>query len=359
MIHGGLWLNFTIDKVGVEYSHCCLSSTSFLEPDATGIWNNRKLMDVRKINLANEWHVGCNQCKNIEQAGKESFRTWYNHAYGVDNSYPGPMRIDIKMSNSCNLACRICGSHSSSYWAKHLKDNNLSDDNLVHEPTWKQIQAVLDNLDLSRLDQIVFCGGETLLGNSLYVFLDYMLQRRPDGEMTVSFQTNGTQKIPKKYHELLSRFRLIKLNFSIDGTHDRFEYQRWPARWNEVTDNISELRETVPVNTMFLVEQTLSIFNLFYRLEVIDWINTCLPTNRLGDAVDYREHFATGTFAIKNLSRKYADALGMTDLARFIPTDLDYDPTRIAAMIKIIEQFDKIRGQNWAETFPEIHGFYH
>lgn len=358
MIHGGLTLDFTLYPNHVKYSFCCLSSDKFtsLKPQ----WNDDSLVDARAINSGNQWLDGCKQCRDMETTGNRSYREWYNESYGIGKIYPGPLRLDVTLSTSCNLACRTCGTASSSFWAKHLRDNHLAIDDQTYDTSWEKIKSTMDEFDLSVLDQIVLCGGETLLGNSLFQFLEYILERRPDGNMTISFQTNGTQSIPGRYLELMSRFRLIKFNISMDGTRDKFEYLRWPAKWQQMTDNILQLRETVPVNVMFLVEQTLSIFNLLHKHDVPNWVTANFADNRLGDAVDYREHFAFGRFSLDHLSDRYVEALRADEkLSDFVPKNFISDPARISKMIATIEQFDKIRQQDWAETFPEIYGFYH
>ena len=101
-------------------------------------------------------------------------------------------------------------------------------------------------------------------------------------KITVKFQTNGTQPINEKYFDIIERFHLVKLNISLDGIQDRFEYLRWPANWNQVVDNMFKLRSTLPVNVMFYIEQTISIFNLYYLDELQAWMQRNFHSNRLG-----------------------------------------------------------------------------
>jgi hypothetical protein len=85
----------------------------------------------------------------------------------------------------------------------------------------------------------------------------------------------------------------------------KFEYLRWPASWSQVTDNILNIRETVPSNVMFLVEETISIFNLAYITELDTWVKQNFTTNREGDPVNHTRHMATGIFRLDNCSNEY------------------------------------------------------
>ena len=74
---------------------------------------------------------------------------------------------------------------------------------------------------------------------------------------------------------------------SLDGVGERFEYLRWPATWRQVTDNIMHIRETAPSNTMFLIEETVSIFNFYYMNELDAWAKNNFTANREGDVTHH------------------------------------------------------------------------
>jgi len=355
MIQGGLWLNF-IDhthenKVG--YKFCCLAEEKeqTCDFDVTDFWSNNYFTQHRISNLENKWAQQCMYpCKKFESLGNLSLRQSMN-AISSKKYFTGPVRIDVKLDNACNLACRICGEDVSTFWQKHLRENNLPtySKKLTYDPikTFK----FLDQIDLSLLQNIKFCGGETLLGNSCFEFLEYIKKRSKPNQISISFQTNGTLCPTEKQMEMLESFRLVKLNVSLDGIKNRFNYLRWPADWNRTIDNLFLLREKVPVNTMFLIEETLSIFNYYYKDECKNWVQTDFAINRLGDKVDYSCHHAYGTFSLLNLSKEYCDYLGES-------FNSEPNENNIKNMITIINQFDKIRNQSWKDTFPEVYNFY-
>jgi sulfatase maturation enzyme AslB (radical SAM superfamily) len=118
-----------------------------------------------------------------------------------------------------------------------------------------QVIDALSKLDLSNLRQLVFCGGETLLGQEYWDVAKWLADHVPNAkqQLTLCFQTNGTQPVRPENFDIIEKFYLVKLHISLDGIQDRFEYLRWPASWNQVTDNILNLRETLPGNVPCLL----------------------------------------------------------------------------------------------------------
>lgn len=360
MIHGGLVIDLKNTKQDkIKISHCCLLSAnqSYEITSKDKVWNNVVLIPLRDLNSKNQWYEKC-LCKYLEASGQESFRTGTLKMFGKEKNLIGPQRLDLMFDIGCNLACRTCGPEASTFWQQHLSKNGMQ--NYFKISTKSEVDrmiAILSDMDLSRLELVVFCGGETLLGSGYWKVADAIAKLANPKQITLSFQTNGTQSIDEKYHELIEKFKLVKLNFSLDATKDQFEYLRWPASWGQVTDNILKLRETLPVNTMFLVEETISIFNLFYQQRLDLWVKNNFNTNRLGDKVDHTRHFASGFFSIDNITQEYFENLDY-DLKKLVPGNWQENAHNIKKMIFEIEKFDKVRNQNWKQIFPEISNFY-
>jgi sulfatase maturation enzyme AslB (radical SAM superfamily) len=362
MIHGGLEISLKNNNK-IQVNHCCL----YNEPNAgtdinlgDNIWNIQKLIPLRQLNELNQWDPGCWTCQGNELAGQTSFRTGMLEKFGVKKNLSGPQRLDLLFDVSCNLACRTCGPHSSTYWQRHLKENKIEFSSTSPISRADEMITVLKTLDLSNLEMVVFCGGETLMGNAYWRVAEAIADMCPHAKdkIVLCFQSNGTQTIDTKYFLTIERFHLITINISLDGVKDRFEYLRWPASWNQVVDNIGNLRETLPVNMMFLVEETVSIFNLYYQDELASWAKNNFAANRLGDHINHTRHIASGTFSLDNLSQRYVDSIRSTNLINLVKTDWQENPAEITAMIAEIQKFDAIRGQDWAKTFPEVVEFY-
>ena len=362
MIHGGLNIELKAQQGGLTFNQCCLSTTQTqISQDVTNLWQNEKLKHNRQLNNQNIWLDDCWQCERLEGAGVKSFRESMIEGLGSKKNLAGPQRIDLLFDRSCNLACRTCGPRSSTFWEKHLRDNNLPVVKFKPTDNLATIKEVLTNLDLGNLKQVQFCGGETLMGNTYWNTAEMIADLVPHAkdEVLLGFQTNATQPIEEKYYKIIEKFKLVKFMISIDGTHDRFEYLRWPANWNQVIDNIFTIREKVPGNVMFYVQETTSNLSMFYFDEVKDWVAKNFNTNRCGDQTDYSTQLAMHNYLDVNvITTEYFDAIKNTKMSQFIRPDWQETPQKIQQFIRETEKFDQIRGQDWKKTFPEVANFY-
>ena len=360
MIHGGLELSF---KGPVpQAQHCCLRNTKFNINVSENFWTNKNFIPLREKNKSHTWDSGCSNCQSLETSGHASMRTGMNNGLRIfgKTELTGPARIDLMFDISCNLACRTCGTHSSTFWQKHLKAHDLWAHPIFSPRHSKEVMHSLQQLDLSNLRQIVFCGGETMLGQSYWDVAAWLADNVPNArqQLTVCFQTNGTQSLSEKNINTIEKLHLVKLHVSLDGIKEKFEYLRWPATWDQVTDNILQIKKTAPSNVMFLVEETVSIFNLFYTNELEQWVQQNFTTNREGDLIDHTKHLAFGDFPISKCSNEYVTAMKGNRNQHLIPANWIENPAQIRSMIQLIKQADQLRNQSFEKTFPELADFY-
>jgi len=361
MIHGGLELNF---KPAIpQVQHCCLRSTPFNINDInTNFWNDNRFIPLRETNKNNNWDPGCSGCQRLEKSGHISLRQGMNDGLGIQEKthLPGPSRIDLKYDISCNLACRSCGTHSSTFWQKHLKEHNLWSKPIFSPRNYNEVVRSLAQLDLSNLKQFVFCGGETLLGQAYWEIAEWLANNVPNAkqQLILCFQTNGTQPIQARNYEIIDRFHLVKLNISLDGIGEKFEYLRWPASWTQVVDNIMQIRTLAPSNVMFHIEETVSIFNLFYLEQSKIWADDNFSINRDGDLIGQGKHMALGKFSLDNCTQEYVDAMQINNYKSLVPKNWKENPASISSMVAEILKFDKFRNESFQHTFPEVAEFY-
>ena len=360
MIHGGL--NLVLKDPEPWIQACCLRSDYVPITISQPFWRLEPLEQLRKKNQRNEWDAGCFNCASLEQSGMRSFRQGMNlglNTQGATN-LSGPARIDLMFDISCNLACRTCGPKHSTFWQKHLKSVGEWNQPIFTPRKKADVIAALQTLDLTNLQQVVFCGGETLLGQEYWDVAQWLASQVPNAkdQLTLCFQTNGTQPINEANYKIIDSVHLVKLHVSIDGVAGQFDYLRWPATWSQVTDNLYTLRERVPSNVMFLIEQTVSVFNVLYLDQVDQWVRTDFATNREGDPVECTRHLANGIFSLDNLSHEYVELLQSQDLAHFVLPGWQEQPEQIKIMLHEISRFDQHRGQDIAEYFPTMYTAY-
>jgi sulfatase maturation enzyme AslB (radical SAM superfamily) len=360
MIHGGLEL--ILKGPIITAQHCCLRSSKFPVNITTNFWNSNRFNLLRENNKNNNWDTGCSNCQRLENSGHTSMRQGMNDGLGIQGKTDllGPVRIDLTLDISCNLACRSCGPNFSTLWQKHLKDHGEWDNPIESHQSYNNAILALSKLDLSNLRMLVFCGGETLLGQAYWEVVKWLADNVPNAkqQLTLCFQTNGTQPIAPRNYDLIDRFHLVKLHISLDGVGKRFEYLRWPAEWNQVVDNILQIKQTAPSNVMFLVEETISIFNLWYTNELSEWTQQNFTTNREGDVVKHTKHLAIGIYSLDACSQEYVSAMQQRNNKHLVPANWKESTEKIQSMIDQIKKFDQFRSQSFAETFPRVAEFY-
>jgi MoaA/NifB/PqqE/SkfB family radical SAM enzyme len=204
----------------------------------------------------------------------------------------------------CNLACVTCGPGASTRWQHELGIPVVS----------KNVKEInQDLLDATQqMAGIVIGGGEPVLNFSTKTLLSSL---RPD--QTVSIHFNGTVLPDQNFLDASSNFQHIRYVFSIDGIGKRFDYLRWPAKWDRVVSNVVKLVQLVPDNVEFGVNITVSQLNRQYLSEILEWVNQTIPQNKQGKqtCVSYNQ-------AGNMLTQQYLDSI------------------------------DKKRNLNWKELFP-------
>jgi sulfatase maturation enzyme AslB (radical SAM superfamily) len=313
-------LNIQIVNDSVEISPCCLHST---HPVTTiDFTNDITLSKIRNQFDQNEWPAVCaEKCLTQEKLGKSSRRQGSNQWYkdnGLDNNDVELIRLDYWTGDICNLKCAICGPNNSSAWKEELKIPIIERKATINQ-TW-------NDLDLTKLQFIHFNGGEPLLSKEHVSFLESIPN---PATVHINYNTNGTIRPTKHLIELWSKFKLVLLDFSIDDIGERFEYQRYPAKWDQVTENLQWYIDTMPVNCMFAVNTTVGVLNESNLDSLNLWLQQNFSHNRVTDPIDHRQQPCNGIFTTSN-------------------TDWNM-------VVKNLNELDLRRGISWRDTFPELN----
>jgi len=192
----------------------------------------------------------------------------------------------------CNLACVTCGPSASTRWQKELK--------MAITPG-NPAEIDQDSIaKANRMKHLVVGGGEPVLNASTKTLLSSL-----DVDVGLSIHFNGTVVPDQEFLHLSARFSDIRYVFSLDGVGQRFEYLRWPGKWDRVASNIVQLVHLAPDCVQFGVNTTISQLNRHYHTEVVDWVSLAIPHNRQGKSTHVSYNHAGDTL----LSRDYLDKL--------------------------------------------------
>lgn len=278
------WVHLFVSHFGTVVP-CCL--TPWHEEQALGnvnksrveeIWNGKPMRDFRKKMLRDEQDSRCKQCYQNEKVGLRSTRKMINQVYAhkldwVKETQPSgkvvtakPIYWDIRFSNLCNFRCRICGHHSSSNWYDDAKaTGQISHETRVHKGVndFRQLIPQLESL-LPDLEEIYFAGGEPLIMEEHYVLLDLLLKHGKT-DLKLRYATNFSQTFYKKkdVFDLWKQFPNVYLHVSLDGNHEKGEFQRKGQDWTQVLENRQRLMEKCP-HIDFMITPTISLFNVLH-----------------------------------------------------------------------------------------------
>jgi sulfatase maturation enzyme AslB (radical SAM superfamily) len=241
--------------------------------------------EVKQQMLNDERPEICQSCWNKEDLGIQSLRQGLIHKYKksgrwqdyIDNLHTTvetPLELDLKLGNYCNLSCRMCNSYSSSkVHAENVKIYNETGINLAskqdNELNYKQDKWYLDPVFVARVKHYIdkgllelkFTGGEPMMVPGVKEVIDYCIKTDRAKEITIQLITNGTL-ITQEWIDLLSKFKLCILSFSIDGTKETYEYIRYPTDWKDTYNRLKISHNSGYQNIVCNLTFTLQIYNM-------------------------------------------------------------------------------------------------
>jgi sulfatase maturation enzyme AslB (radical SAM superfamily) len=247
------------------------------------VWNHDNYRELRASLLRGQPHSYCTRCVEKEKMGVANHRAQYLKKversklaidYRIDggNQHKAPLSFDYRPNNVCNLKCRMCNPTNSTLFAKEALKEGIF--NRFDFPDQKKIEALteesgqelfLQHIPVQRLATIKLLGGEPSLSEDVLKFVESFGERIR--EMRIEITTNGLQ-FPKRLYEHLARAESLKINISIDGVAESYEYIRSPAKWSRfqmgfeaLTGLMPKFQGAVDVN-LNLVLQVYNYFSL-------------------------------------------------------------------------------------------------
>ena len=381
---------------------CCLSNTLITQPNGhpynlkdhtlQEMFESDYMKNLRQNFLDGKKPSTCNKCWSVEQAGGKSKRILaydmleYTKVFNkIDYEDINPKTIqflDLKLGNICNLKCRICGSWSSSKWAQeqldYLKADGISKEDQKKSEHYRQLQMgqwprkteiFWDELEnyLPGVKYFEFTGGEPMMIQEHFDVLRKSVELGYSKNQMIHYNTNGTQYPEKEILELFPHFKSVHVAFSVDDIEEKFEYQRYPAKWDEVNENIDKwdnIKKDVPTITT-QVCCTVNVLNVLNLVTMGQWILTKNFDSWFFNMVHEPRHMSI-TALPKLVKEKVKEKVLNNNLPQRMYNELKSAINRIdqydvmdmrgfKSFRKEIDRTDLYRNQNFAKTFPELN----
>jgi len=370
------WTSLEVDVNG-SASPCCLykgeiGDFKVYKDDLHKIQNSKYMNELRDQFRNGERPAGCTSCWQEEDAGKISKRM--NSYYKMKNSLngwtpeskPSLKFIDFKLGNICNLKCRICGSYSSSKWAQEELDygaNPVAKQNLDSGQWPKRNPAFFEDIKpvLKDVEYFEFTGGEPMMIENHFKILEHCIENEYSKKQYLHYNTNGTKCPPLKVFWMWSQFKNVEIAFSIDDTEAAFEYQRHPASWQEVQDNLKEYKNFVGSNNIdFQICSTINIFNILSLDRLLYWVKEFNPKYFHVNTL-----FAPDCFNIQTLPKqlkkvvteKYQHLPPYRSIINFMNMSDRHSHEMDAERKRRIRRTDEYRQEKFSEIFPALNNF--
>ena len=297
--------------------------------------------------------TACQRCWDKESIGLTSKRESdikLDRIYSkLDTNY---LKIDAAIGDICNAACRICDSTSSTTWQQiDKKFFGIEIEKHRQSDLW---QYVNNNLD--KILQLDFGGGEPWLNNvedQIDVF-EKLIESGRSKLIKLRYNTNGSMQ-PRTLLEKFQYFREVEITLSLDDIGDRFEYNRYPLKWDKVLSTIQYLKQLADTykNINLTINYSVSIFTWFYIQEFKSW-----AINNELDYINWNIVTTPWVYSIKSLPESIKNTIDPTH--QFYDL-IGKDPKNnwLNEFCKLTQLLDQQRGQDFNQTFPELAKHYH
>ena len=196
----------------------------------------------------------CGRCWRNEDRSGNSIRTRMNEKFAhlADPTKPEIKYLDLKLSNECNLQCRMCDQTQS-----HLinRDVDLINEaglemptNWIDRPNWNMERLnKIDHRQYKELLRLIphikvlkVTGGEPTMQPEVLELLDHCIKNGSAKDMQLNITTNGT-KFTRRFLDKISVFKDVFFNISVDGHGSTYEYIRYPFKWDKWCERQLEL----------------------------------------------------------------------------------------------------------------------
>lgn len=280
------WIHKYVNPQGLVMP-CCVGNEDY----PLGNLHQQSLEEISTETVRNQMLQGqrpdaCSRCWQYEDQGIISDRQNANEewAHCKDQKEFQLKFLDIRLSNKCNLMCRMCSGKFSNRIAQEEEKlygfTKYKDEVLDSKLVEKQLQYIKNNLH--SIESVYFAGGEPLINHEHYRILDLLIENSRT-DVTLSYNTNFSILAFKKYNllEYWQHFKNITIGASIDLIGDQSNYARHGVDYDAYEKNYEIIKDLK--NIRFKISSVLHLMNIYNLPELQKrWIELGLNCENIG-----------------------------------------------------------------------------
>ena len=350
-------------------------------------WNSEVMRNLRKSTLNDKFNPICKKCVESEQTGNIwTLRTSLNNNFGdkhwervlatnEDYTHDDPRMLywDIRFNNLCNMKCRSCSPEFSTQWhADHIE--------MYGDSGWPMYKGLPKNFwtdilpRITEVEYAYFAGGEPLITEEHYKMLQTWIDAK-NTNIKIDYTTNFSKMHLGNKHafDYWNKLPNVNVGASLDGSWARGEYIRAGTVWQTIVDNRRDMIKECP-DTSFFISPTISLYNVLHLPDFHkEWIEEELIhpdaislANTLFEP-DYMKAQNLPDAWKKQVRDKYEkhieylNTIGTHDTEKWqnIITFVERKrnkPHHVQLFMDMNLRLDKIRKENFHDTFPELVG---
>jgi MoaA/NifB/PqqE/SkfB family radical SAM enzyme len=329
------------------------------------LWNGPELRKLRRAFINGEQPTECDQCWSEEQSGIKSYRqhmlAWnkhmFNHVDFDSEVSDQPTSFDLKLSNVCNLKCRMCSPQASSSILKELRRLNMitedDGDYWLSHKIYDTPNESIFRAWIANTRNIELTGGEPFVSPENKKLIQEVSQSPYANRVRIQVNTNVTHYV-SSIVEQFKNFQKAIVIASIDDVGPRLEYARSGSVWKTIDQNLRKYAAQDHITLM--IKCTVNNYNIWYLEDIITY------ADELGVKIEFDFVYEPPQLSIKNLhpavktkikekylksnylSSKLFNVLNYLDAGDLDLTDDFFEYTI---------EYDKHRSENFAKVFPE------
>lgn len=141
--------------------------------------------------------------------------------------------VDLRWTNSCNMACVYCEPMLSSKWAQELGTHIRSDK--------KSRQELKDFVfkNIKSLENVYLAGGEPMLMKENLEFLQLLREKNPSCTVRINTNLSTTET---GIFDLVCSFTNVHWTVSLETIGEQYEYVRHHGSWDNFLDNLNTIK---------------------------------------------------------------------------------------------------------------------